>query len=102
VLLWAAISYRSYGAFTPPPGLDIGKGIGAGAYVVVGIAGLIASGAFLHNLFDAGATKTLRSGGSIPLLNWAAALEVAAAMLLLFSEYLTEYAEPLAKRQGGK
>jgi multicomponent Na+:H+ antiporter subunit B len=61
--------------------------------------GLVAEGAYLHNFLGAGERGTLYSGGSIPLLNWAAALEVSAAMLILFREFLEEYAAPVTRRR---
>jgi len=46
--------------------------------------------AFLHNLLPYGVAGKLSSGGSIPLLNWASGLEVTAAFVLLFNEFLSE------------
>ncbi len=55
---------------------------------------------FLHNLLGPGTTGTLLSGGSIAFVNWAAGIEVAAAMLTLYSEFLREYVVPLARSRG--
>ncbi len=92
LLLWAAGSYRAYRASSPMGLVDFAEGLGAGAYVAVGLAALAVSTPFLHNLLGAGQTGTLRSGGSIGLLNWASALEVAAANVLIFHEFLQERA----------
>ena len=45
---------------------------------------------------------SLLSGGSIPLLNWAAALEVAAANVLLYLEFFEEYVLALLGRKPGE
>ena len=78
------------------------EGIGAGGYVVVGLAALLSGGAFLANLFGRGVSGTLASGGSIPVLNWASAIAVTLAMLLLFSEFLETYDEPFAPEDIGR
>jgi multicomponent Na+:H+ antiporter subunit B len=75
--------------------LDLLESIGAGGYVVVGLAALVSGTAFLTNLFGLGTTGTLVSSGSIALLNWASAIAVSCAMLLLFAEFLETYVFPL-------
>ena len=90
VLVYLAGDYHSYRALTPTPAVDFVEGAGAGGYVVVGIVSLLLGSAFLHNFGPLGTTGTLASGGSIPFLNVASALEVSAAFVLLFSEFLDE------------
>jgi multicomponent Na+:H+ antiporter subunit B len=85
-------SIDRYSRLTPKAVVEMAEAGGAGSYVVLGIVGLVAQGAYLHNFLGAGEQGTLYSGGSIPLLNWVTAIEVAAAMLLLFKEFLEEYA----------
>jgi multicomponent Na+:H+ antiporter subunit B len=96
LLLWAAGSYNAYRSLTPKPVVDFVEGLGAGGYVVIGLAALVSSMPFLHNLLGGGTKGTLLSGGSMPFVNWASALEVAAANILLFTEFLEEYVAPLA------
>jgi hypothetical protein len=43
----------------------------------------------------------LLSGGSIALLNWAAAIAVSVAMLLVFAEFLETYIVPLEPGDAG-
>ena len=90
VLLFLAGDYHSYRALTPTPAVDFVEGTGAGGYAVVGIVSLLLGSAFLHNFGPLGTTGTLASGGSIPFLNVASALEVSAAFVLLFTEFLDE------------
>ena len=69
---------------------DVVGATGAGGYTVVSIVSLLLGSAFLHNFGPLGTTGKLASGGSIPFLNVASALEVSAAFVLLFSEFLDE------------
>jgi multicomponent Na+:H+ antiporter subunit B len=73
--------------------LDPLEGIGVGTYVCVGLGALIAGLPFLQNFLGPGTTGTLHSGGSMVFLNWGTALEVAAANVILFSEFLEHYLE---------
>lgn len=99
LLLYLTASYRSWHKATPTPLVDFAEAAGAGGYLVLGLVGLVVTSAFLGNFIGLGEKSTLLSGGSIPLLNWAAGIEVAAAMTLLFSEFLQEYVAPLARSQ---
>jgi multicomponent Na+:H+ antiporter subunit B len=95
LLLYLVGNHRDYRPFRDERFLDPLEGLGAGGYVVIGLAALVSGAAFLTNLFGFGQTGTLVSGGSIPLLNWASAIAVSVAMLLLFAEFLETYVEPL-------
>ena len=94
VLLYAAGRYRSYREASPQGMVDFAEGTGAGAYVAVGIAALIAGSAYLENVVDLGTKGTLAAAGTIPILNAAAGLEVVAALVLLFHEFLEEVMYP--------
>jgi len=99
VLLYLAADYRAWSRVARHEVLEPLEGIGAGAYVVVGIAALVAGMPFLTNLLGPGEAGTVWSGGSAALVNWAAGTEVAAANLLLFGEFLEEYIVPLHGRR---
>lgn len=92
-LLWASTSYRRYQDLTPSSVLDVVEGLGAAAYAVTGLIGLGLDGAFLANFLPLGTSGTLASAGSIGLLNWASALEVAGANILLYREFFQEYVQ---------
>jgi multicomponent Na+:H+ antiporter subunit B len=96
LLAYLAGSYRRFHEVAPGAAVEIVEGISAGGYALIGVAGLIVMGAFLQNFLGPGVTGSLYSGGSIAFLNWASALEVSAALLVLFSEFLKEYAAPVA------
>jgi multicomponent Na+:H+ antiporter subunit B len=99
LLVYLTGSLRRFMHVTPRTAVEMSEATGAGAYVVLGVVGLIAEGAYLRNFLGAGDRGTLYSGGSIPLLNWVAAVEVSAAMLVLFQEFLEEYAVPVVRRR---
>jgi multicomponent Na+:H+ antiporter subunit B len=99
VLLWAAGSYSSYRSVSPQALMDFAGGVGAGGYVVIGLAAVVVGEPFLHNLLGPGQSGTLFSGGSIAFLNWAAAIEVASANVLLFHEFFEEYVFALRERR---
>jgi multicomponent Na+:H+ antiporter subunit B len=95
LVLYLVGSHRDYRPFRDEHVLDPVEGLGAGGYVMVGLAALASGTTFLTNLFGRGKAGTLLSGGSIGVLNWTAAFAVTAAMLLLFSEFLETYVLPL-------
>jgi multicomponent Na+:H+ antiporter subunit B len=75
----------------PPLLAEIVHGVGAGGFVLLGLAGLIFSGAFLDTTFAGhGTTGALLSGGAIPLLNVATGLEVAGAIVVILAEFLEQ------------
>lgn len=101
LLLYLVGSHRDYRLFRDEHGLDPLEGLGAGGYVIIGLAALASGTAFLANLFGPGTTGKLLSGGSIPFLNWTSAIAVAMAMLLLFAEFLETYVVPLEPEDPG-
>jgi multicomponent Na+:H+ antiporter subunit B len=68
--------------------IEAEDGLAAGAYVLIGMAGVIAGSAFLHNQLPQGYIGGLLSGGTIPLISVAVGFEVSGALLLILSEFL--------------
>jgi multicomponent Na+:H+ antiporter subunit B len=95
LLLYVVGNHRDYQPFRNEHVLDPLEALGAGGYVVFGLAALVSGAAFLTNLFGYGKAGTLVSGGSIALLNWASGIAVTLAMVILFAEFLETYVEPL-------
>lgn len=96
LLLYLVAGYREWSAFGNESLLDPIKGIGGGGYVVIGLAALVGGLPFLTNFFSGGVTGTIWSGGSAGFVNWSAGVEVAAALVILFSEFLESYIVPIA------
>jgi multicomponent Na+:H+ antiporter subunit B len=90
LLISLAVDHSVYRTLARKPVTDLLEGIGAGAYVAIGLGGLLAGAAFLESFVPRGKIGTLTSSGTIGLLNWAAGIEVAAAILLLASEFFEE------------
>jgi multicomponent Na+:H+ antiporter subunit B len=99
VLLYLTVGYRAWRRRAKQEWLDPIEGIGAGGFVVVGLAALVSGLPFLTNLLGPGTPGTLLSGGSIAFVNWAAAIEVAAANTILFAEFLEQYIVPLTRER---
>lgn len=95
VMLFVAVGYRAWARVGTESFLDPLEGIGSGGFVVVGVAALAAGLPFLSNFWGPGLIGTLWSGGSAPLVNWAAGIEVAAALLVLYSEFLEAHVVPI-------
>jgi multicomponent Na+:H+ antiporter subunit B len=90
VLVYLAGDYRSFREVSPRRLVDAADGAGAAAYVVAGLVALGLGDAFLENFLPLGERGSLASAGSIPVLNTAVGLEVAAAFVLLVTELLEE------------
>jgi multicomponent Na+:H+ antiporter subunit B len=99
LVLYLAVGYGSWRRFARDVVVDAVEGAGAGGYVIVGLAALISGAPFLHNLLGPGQAGTLFSGGSMSILNWAVAVEVAAANVTLYTQFLERYIAPLLREQ---
>ena len=90
LLVYLAAEHRAYRRATPKAVVDVFEGGGAATFVALALGALAGGLAFQENFLPLGKIGALTSGGSIPLLNWATAIEVTAAFLLLFGEFLEE------------
>jgi multicomponent Na+:H+ antiporter subunit B len=90
LLVYLAADHRSYRRLTPTHVVDVFEGGGAAAFVSLALGALAGGLAFQENFLPLGKIGLLTSAGSIPLLNWATAIEVTAAFVLLFGEFLEE------------
>ena len=90
LLVYLAADHRSYRRLTPSHVVDVFEGGGAAAFVALALGSLAGGLAFQENFLPLGKIGLLTSGGSIPLLNWATGIEVTAAFVLLFGEFLEE------------
>ena len=74
----------------PLEAMELGEGIGAGGFVLIGLGGLILASAFLENFLPSGTPGNLISGGVIPLFNISVGLEVMGATLVILGELLDQ------------
>jgi multicomponent Na+:H+ antiporter subunit B len=89
-LLYVAGRYTALRRAASPTVLEIAESVGAAAYAAIGLAGLVIGGAFLVNFLPTGRLNDLLSGGTVPLLNGAVGVAVAAAIVLLLSGFLEQ------------
>ncbi|MEW2081877.1 MnhB domain-containing protein [Streptomyces sp. NPDC005283] len=93
-LLYIAVDYRALERIRPVGLYEVADAAGEGAYLVVGVAGLLAGSAFLANtLLPYGTFNTLASGGTVPLLNAVIGMEVASAVIVLLARFLDQAVE---------
>jgi multicomponent Na+:H+ antiporter subunit B len=90
LLVYLAGRYAAMRRVSPVPLVDAGKAVGAVAFVLIGLGGLVIAGVYMENFIDPGTEKMLLSGGDIPLLNISVGLEVAGAFTLAFIEFLDQ------------
>ena len=70
---------------------EVAHSVGAGGFVLVGLAGVVMGLAYLENhILPLGSTGQLMSAGFIPVVNALVGLEVAAALVLVLSEFLVQ------------
>ena len=90
LLVFLGGEYATLTRVRPLPLVEVAKAAGAAGFVLMGLAGLIASGSFLENFLPLGTTGELLSAGTIPLLSVAVGLEVTGGLVLLLSEFLDQ------------
>lgn len=90
LIVFLCVGYSSYRRVSPKVPIEFGESVGAGAYALIGLATLLAGGAFLQNLLPLGKTGDLFSAGTVPVINFAVGLEVAGGFVLMFTEFLKE------------
>lgn len=93
LMVYLAGSFEKFKQITSHTLVDVAEAIGAGGYLAIGFAGLIASGAYLTNFLPLGKTGTINSGGTIALIDLATGLEVAAGFVLLLYAFLEQTLE---------
>jgi multicomponent Na+:H+ antiporter subunit B len=95
-LAYIAADYRALKRVRPLAVLDIADTVGAGAFVMLGIAGLITGAAFLQNILPLGTFGRLSSGGLVPVLNAAVGVEVGSGVVVLLAAFLDQAVEMTA------
>jgi multicomponent Na+:H+ antiporter subunit B len=70
--------------------LETLESVGAAAYTLIGLGGLIFTSVFFKNFLPLGTPDTLLSAGMMPLNSIAVGLEVTGAFLLTWSEFLDQ------------
>jgi multicomponent Na+:H+ antiporter subunit B len=93
-LMYLGADYAALERIRPVEAYEIGDALSASAYLVLGLAGVLAGTAFLANtLLPLGTFNMLSSGGTVPLLNAAIGMEVACAVVVLLARFLDQAVE---------
>jgi multicomponent Na+:H+ antiporter subunit B len=70
--------------------LEVGEAVGALAFALVALGGIVFAGALLANFIGLAPMGSLLSGGTIPVLSAATGVEVTAALALIVTEFLDQ------------
>ncbi|MGH9106324.1 MAG: MnhB domain-containing protein [Acidimicrobiales bacterium] len=89
-LLYVAGRYQALERARPMSVFEWGEALGAGAFACLGIAGVLAGGAFLANIIPTGSLGQLLSAGTVPVLNGAVGIEVASGVMVLLAKFLEQ------------
>lgn len=100
LLLYLGGLYGTFKNVAPQALVEAGDAIGAGGFVVVGLAGLIIVGSFLKNFLPLGPVGEIYSAGTIPIINVSVGLEVASGIMLIVAELLKQTIE--VQDEGGQ
>ncbi|MFJ5033810.1 MnhB domain-containing protein [Streptomyces sp. NPDC088560] len=92
-MAYVAADYRVLKRIRPLAVLDVADAFGAGAFAALGLAGLVAGGAYLQNVLPLGTFGQLSSGGLVPLLNAAVGVEVGSGIIVLLANFLDQAVE---------
>jgi len=87
-LLYISGSYPALARLRPIDWCEYAEAAATGLYVVTGLAGLIAGGAFLANVLPKGEFGSLLSAGTVPVLSVLVGIEVAAGLVVLLAQFL--------------
>ncbi|MFI8521854.1 hydrogen gas-evolving membrane-bound hydrogenase subunit E [Streptomyces sp. NPDC085481] len=90
---YLAADYRVLEQVRPRDVLDVTEAVAAGAFAVLGFAGLVEAAAYLENVLPLGTLGQLTSGGLVPLLNVAVGLEVGSALVVLLAGFIDQALE---------
>ncbi|MCX5613451.1 MULTISPECIES: MnhB domain-containing protein [unclassified Streptomyces] len=95
-LAYLAADYRVLEEVRPLAVLDVADSLGALSFTLMGLAGLVAGGAFLENVLPLGTFNEITSGGFVPLLNVAVGVEVGSGLIVLIAHFLDQAVEVTA------
>jgi multicomponent Na+:H+ antiporter subunit B len=90
LLIYAAGQAVAAERVHPVSAAEVVEAVGALAFALVAIAGIVAAGALLANFIGLAPRGSLLSGGTIPVLSLATGVEVTGALVLIFTEFLDQ------------
>jgi multicomponent Na+:H+ antiporter subunit B len=97
LLTYLSSDYMTMRRVGPLKLIEAAEGAGAAGFVLVGLAGLVAGGAFFEDVLGKGTPGQLLSAGTIPLGSFAVGLAVTGGFAFMLSEFLEQ---TLVRRRG--
>ena len=90
LLVYAAGQMVALEHVRPVALVELAEAVGAAAFVLVAIGGMVFATVAMANFLGFGTTGSLLSGGTIPVLNVAVGIEVTGAVTLIITEFLDQ------------
>jgi multicomponent Na+:H+ antiporter subunit B len=90
LLVYAAGQVAAVERVRPVSLVEVADAVGAAAYTLVALAGLVFGVAVMDNVLPFGTTGSLLSGGTVPVLSIAVGVEVTAGVTLILSEFVDQ------------
>jgi multicomponent Na+:H+ antiporter subunit B len=90
LLVYAAGRMLALERLRPVALVEVADAVGAAAFVLVAVGGLVFGVAAMANFLPLGSVGSLLSGGTIPLLSVAVGVEVAGGVTLILTEFLDQ------------
>jgi multicomponent Na+:H+ antiporter subunit B len=90
LLVYAAGQLVAIEHVRPVALVEVAEAVGAAAYVLVAIGGIVFAAVAMGNFLGFGTAGSLPSGGTIPVLNAAVGVEVTGALTLILTEFLDQ------------
>jgi multicomponent Na+:H+ antiporter subunit B len=90
LLVYAAGQVAAVQRVRPVSLVEVADAVGAAAYTLVALAGLVFGVAVMDNVLPFGTSGSLLSGGTVPVLSVAVGVEVTAAVTLILSELVDQ------------
>ena len=104
LLIYLSADYMTMRAVGPTWLLELAEGLGAAAFALIGLGGLVFASAFFENFLGKGTPGELPSAGTIPLSNAAVGLAVTGGFVFMLSEFLQQaltHRSVRRRRRGG-
>lgn len=90
---YVAADYRVLKRVRPLAVMEVADAIAAGAFAVLGLAGVLAAAAYFENVLPLGTFGSLASGGLVPLVNAAVGIEVGSGLVVLLAAFIDQAVE---------
>lgn len=99
LVIYLADGHEAFGRLIRQPIVHALEALGAGGYILAGLAGMAAGGAFLENVLPLGEVGQFFSAGLIPVISLAVGFEVAGGFSSLFVDFISELHRSAAEDQ---